>query len=123
MEESPNIPSEANFALKNINSPNFLVNFISSNLNVTVDEKQELLELPTSRKKPIGSYIISTKSCKCLNSKTRSKQGEDRSRPATKRILFTTTNKSNTGGIRSRLPDQEIESLRMRVERKNGMTK
>ncbi len=44
VEISPNIPSEANFALKNINSPNFLVNFISSNLNVSVDEKQEILE-------------------------------------------------------------------------------
>ena len=29
VEISPNLPSEANFALKNINSPNFLVNFIS----------------------------------------------------------------------------------------------
>jgi len=48
---SPNIPSEANFALKNINSPNFLVNFISSNLNVSVDEKQEILEISNFKKK------------------------------------------------------------------------
>lgn len=45
VEVSPNIPSEANFALKNIDSPNFLVNFISSNLNISVAEKQEILKL------------------------------------------------------------------------------
>ncbi len=51
VEQSPNIPSEANFALKNINSPNFLVNFISSNLNVSLDDKQEILELDTFKNK------------------------------------------------------------------------
>jgi len=43
---SPNVPSEAAFALKNIESPIFLVNFISSNLNIEVEEKQKLLEIP-----------------------------------------------------------------------------
>ncbi len=43
---SPNVPSDAAFALKNIESPVFLVNFISSNLNIDVDEKQKLLEIP-----------------------------------------------------------------------------
>lgn len=44
VELSPNIPSEANFALKNIDSPNFLINFIASNLNVSISEKQDILE-------------------------------------------------------------------------------
>ena len=48
---SPNIPSEANFALKNIDSPNFLINFISSNLNVSVGEKQNLLGTTTFAEK------------------------------------------------------------------------
>ena len=43
IELSPNIPSEANFALKNIDSANFLMNFISSNLNISVSEKQTIL--------------------------------------------------------------------------------
>jgi ATP-dependent Lon protease len=42
---SPHIPSDANLALKNIESPSFLLNFISSNLNVTTEAKQQLLEL------------------------------------------------------------------------------
>ena len=40
IKNSPNIPSEASFAIKNIESPNFLVNFISSHMNAEVNEKQ-----------------------------------------------------------------------------------
>ncbi len=42
---SPHIPTEASFAIKNIESPSFLVNFISSNMNADVGKKQELLEM------------------------------------------------------------------------------
>ncbi|WP_018126241.1 endopeptidase La [Balneola vulgaris] len=42
---SPNIPTEATIAVNNINSPSFLLNFISSNLNVGINKKQELLEI------------------------------------------------------------------------------
>lgn len=45
IKESPNIPSEAAFAIKNIESNSFLVNFVSSNLNISVQEKQGLLEI------------------------------------------------------------------------------
>ena len=44
IRDSPNIPSEAQFALGNIDSPTFLVNFISSNMNADVSKKQEMLE-------------------------------------------------------------------------------
>lgn len=44
IKESPNIPSEAAFAIGNIESPTFMVNFISSNMNADVTKKQELLE-------------------------------------------------------------------------------
>jgi len=44
IKESPNIPSEASFAIKNIESNSFLVNFVSANMNLSVNEKQELLE-------------------------------------------------------------------------------
>lgn len=45
IKESPNIPSEAAFALKNIESDAFLLNFISSNMNLDVEKKQLLLEI------------------------------------------------------------------------------
>ncbi|MEY3055989.1 MAG: endopeptidase La [Bacteroidota bacterium] len=41
---SPNFPSEAAMILKNIESPLFLINFVSSNLSVEVNDKQALLE-------------------------------------------------------------------------------
>jgi ATP-dependent Lon protease len=43
--QSPNLPSEAAFAIKNIESPVFLVNFVASNLNVEIIEKQNLLSI------------------------------------------------------------------------------
>lgn len=44
IELSPNIPGEATVAVKNIESPTFLINFIASNLTVEMDKKQDLLE-------------------------------------------------------------------------------
>ena len=44
IKQSPNIPSEASFAIKNIESPTFLVNFISSHMQADVVDKQKMLE-------------------------------------------------------------------------------
>ncbi len=42
---SPNLPTEASIILKNIENPSFLINFVSSNLNSELSEKQSLLEI------------------------------------------------------------------------------
>ena len=44
IKENPMLPSEASFAIKNIKSNSFLVNFISSNMDLTVAQKQVILE-------------------------------------------------------------------------------
>ena len=44
IKENPMLPSEASFAIKNIQSSSFLVNFISSNMELSVSHKQVLLE-------------------------------------------------------------------------------
>jgi ATP-dependent Lon protease len=41
---SPNVPSEANIILRNIENPAYLIHFVSSNLNSNVVDKQKLLE-------------------------------------------------------------------------------
>ena len=46
IKESPNIPSDASFAINNIESDSFLVNFVSSNMNLKVSEKQKMLNEP-----------------------------------------------------------------------------
>ena len=45
IKQSPTIPSEASFAIKNIESDSFLINFVSSNMAVSVAEKQNLLTI------------------------------------------------------------------------------
>jgi ATP-dependent Lon protease len=45
IKQSSTIPSEASFAIKNIESNSFLINFVSSNMNLSVVEKQKLLEV------------------------------------------------------------------------------
>ncbi|MEL7361390.1 MAG: endopeptidase La, partial [Bacteroidota bacterium] len=41
---SPNLPSEAAYAIQNIESASFLIHFIASNLQIDVEKKQGLLE-------------------------------------------------------------------------------
>ena len=53
IQENPNIPTEASFAIKNIQSPVFLVNFVCSNMNLTVSEKQEILAMVNLQKRAI----------------------------------------------------------------------
>lgn len=48
---SPNIPSEAAIILRNIESPSFLIHFVSGNLNTDIKDKQKLLELNNIRER------------------------------------------------------------------------
>lgn len=56
INKSPNIPSEAAFAIKNIESPSFLINFISSNMNAPVAEKQKMLEVADLKDR--ATYVL-----------------------------------------------------------------
>ena len=53
IEESPNIPSEASFAIKNIQSDSFLVNFVCSNMNLSIQEKYEILKTSDLQKRAL----------------------------------------------------------------------
>lgn len=55
IKESPTIPSEASFAIKNIESSNFLINFISSNMSLEVIQKQELLEITDIKERALAT--------------------------------------------------------------------
>ena len=69
IELSPNIPSEANIAIKNIESPSFLINFISSNMNISLDEKQGLLENMDLHKRARKALSLLTKELQMLEMK------------------------------------------------------
>ncbi|MBL4707765.1 MAG: endopeptidase La [Flavobacteriales bacterium] len=51
IDQSPNIPTEASFAIKNIESSSFLINFITSNMQAEVEKKQEILTETSCRKR------------------------------------------------------------------------
>jgi len=48
---SPNIPTEASVILRNIESPSFLIHFVSSNLTIDIRDKQRLLEINNIRER------------------------------------------------------------------------
>ena len=53
IQESQNIPSEASFAIKNIQSHSFLIHFVSSNMSLTVKEKQGILSTPNVKERAL----------------------------------------------------------------------
>jgi len=66
---SPHIPSEAGFAVRNIESPSFLVNFISSHMNVAVVEKQKMLEIANLKERATAVLSNLTKELQMLELK------------------------------------------------------
>lgn len=66
---SSHIPNEAGFALKNIESMLFLINFISSNTDVDYQNKQELLEIDSLKQRAIKLLEILSKQVSLLELK------------------------------------------------------
>ncbi|MDZ7757683.1 endopeptidase La [Rhodohalobacter sp.] len=76
---SPNIPSEASIAINNISSPAFLLNFISSNLQVSIAEKQGILEIKkfTDRLEKVMEFLNKELQVLNLSEEIRSKVKTD----------------------------------------------
>ncbi len=68
---NPNIPGDAGFAIKNIDSPRFLVNFISSNLNSPLEDKQSLLEVDSLEGRANSLLALLTKEIQMLELKNK----------------------------------------------------
>ena len=56
IKSSPNIPSDASFAIRNIESPTFIINFIASNMNLSLVDKQRMLEIANIKKR--GTEVL-----------------------------------------------------------------
>ena len=67
--ESPNIPNEASIAIKNIKSPSFVINFVSSNMSISMINKQALLEEVDLKKRAIRVLELLTKELQMLEMK------------------------------------------------------
>jgi len=66
---SPEIPSEASVAIKNINGLSFLTNFISSNMKANVEQKQTMLEVADLRERARMVYEHLAKEIQMLEMK------------------------------------------------------
>jgi ATP-dependent Lon protease len=71
IEESPNIPTEASIAIKNIKNNSFVINFICSNMNIGLSEKQSLLEDLDLKKRAISVLELLTKELQLLEMKNK----------------------------------------------------
>lgn len=76
---SPNLPSEAAIAINNINSPTFLLNFISSNLNISIEDKQLVLQTQvfSKRLEKVVEYLNKELQVLTLSNEIRSKVKTD----------------------------------------------
>lgn len=66
---SSNIPPEASFAVKNIESSAFLINFICSNSDIKIEEKQRLLEINILKKRAVHLLEYLTREVQMLELK------------------------------------------------------
>ncbi|HSI70554.1 MAG TPA: endopeptidase La [Gillisia sp.] len=116
---SPNIPSEASFAIKNIESPSFLINFVSSNMNLTVEEKQKLLETNDLKDRALATLKFMNVEFQKLELKNdiQSKVQSDMSQQQREYFLHQQmkTIQEELGGVSH---EDEVEEMRVRAKKK-----
>lgn len=116
---SPNLPSEAGIAIKNIESPTFLVNFISSNLALELPAKQELLEMKdfVNRAKLLLEHLTAEVQMLELKNQIQHKVRTDLDKQQRDYYLNQQlkTIQEELGG---NTPDLEIENLKIRAKAK-----
>ncbi len=119
IKESPNIPTEATFAIKNIESNSFLVNFVSSNMNLTVKEKQELLEINDLKERALTTLKYMNVEFQKLELKNdiQSKVQSDMSQQQREYFLHQQmkTIQEELGGVSY---EEEVEEMRQRAKDK-----
>lgn len=121
IKESPNIPTEATFAIKNIESNSFLVNFVSSNMNLKVEEKQALLKINDLKERALETLKYMNLEYQKLELKNdiQNKVQSDMNQQQREYFLhqqMKTIQEELGGGVSS---GQEIEEMKSRAKKKN----
>ena len=119
IKENPMLPSEASFAIKNIQSNSFLVNFISSNMDLSVQQKQVILEKDNLKERALLTLKNLNKELQKLQLKNdiQSKTREDLDQQQREYYLNQQlkTIQDELGGVSN---DQEIEEMRTKGKSK-----
>ncbi|QXP73764.1 endopeptidase La [Tenacibaculum sp. AHE15PA] len=119
IKENPMLPSEASFAIKNIKSNSFLVNFISSNMDLSVAKKQVLLEKDNLKERALLTLKNLDKELQKLQlrndiqSKTRSDLDQQQREYYLHQQLKTI--QDELGGVSH---DQELDQMRIKAKTK-----
>lgn len=119
IKENPMLPSEASFAIKNIQSASFLVNFIASNMDLSVMQKQVLLEKDSLKERALLALKNLNKELQKLQlrndiqSKTRSDLDQQQREYYLNQQLKTI--QEELGGVSN---DQELEEMRVQAKSK-----
>lgn len=120
IKSSPNIPSEASFAIKNIESNSFLINFVSSNMNLSVEEKQNLLATNDLKERALATLkFMNVENQKlALKNDIQSKVQSDMSQQQREYFLHQQmkTIQEELGGVSH---EDEIEEMRVRAKDKH----
>ncbi|MGF1559273.1 MAG: endopeptidase La [Flavobacteriaceae bacterium] len=124
IRDNPNIPSEASFAIKNIHSNSFLINFVSSNLNLDVKDKQELLEINNLQERALATLKYMNMELQKLELKNdiQSKVRNDMDQQQREYFLHQQmkTIQEELGGVSY---DEEFFEMGQRAKKKNWNTK
>jgi ATP-dependent Lon protease len=119
IKENPNLPSEASFAIKNIESNPFLINFVSSNMNLKVEEKQQLLQTDNLKDralltlKKMDAELQRLELRNVIQSKTRSDMDQQQREYYLHQQLKTI--QEELGGVSY---DEELDEMRERAKEK-----
>jgi ATP-dependent Lon protease len=119
VQMSPNIPTEAGIAIKNIESISFLINFISSNMNADMSVKQRMLETVNLRERAnqVLEHLTTELQMLELKNQIQSKVRVDLDKQQRDYFLNQQlkTIQEELGG---NTPDLELDNLRLRATKK-----
>ncbi len=119
IKENPMLPSEASFAIKNIQSNSFLVNFISSNMDLSVMQKQVVLEKDNLKERALLTLKNLNKELQKLKLRNdiQSKTREDLDQQQREYYLHQQlkTIQEELGGASN---DEELEEMRQKAKSK-----
>ena len=119
IKENPMLPSEASFAIKNIQSDSFLVNFISSNMDLSVAQKQVILEKDNLKERALLALKNLNKELQKLQLRNdiQSKTREDLDQQQREYYLNQQlkTIQEELGGVSN---DEELEEMRLKGKTK-----
>ncbi len=116
---SANVPPEASFAVKNIENSTFLINFICSNADINVEDKQNLLEIENLKARGVQaiSYLVKEVQMLELKQDIQKKVKTDMDRQQ-REFMLNQQMKTIQDELGGNPVEQEINELKERVKNK-----